>query len=196
MSEGYKKIFWGIFIATFNISLGMITILPAFVGWIIATNGIFDLDKNNPDCDYSGVETAARVLVAASLGGSLLSLVGGSQVDSFMPLLFFPVFIIAIELVVFHRLLESSIQHLTSTGSKELAAEYTGKDRTYIVLVGITLILLIFSLSVNNETTSLLGALMAVATRIYLMATISSLRKDNYKSKKEDDSNDYQYTSV
>lgn len=40
MSEGYRKIFWGIFIATFNINIGMVKILPSFVGFLIISSGL------------------------------------------------------------------------------------------------------------------------------------------------------------
>ena len=40
MYEGLSKILWGIFIATFNINLGPIKILPAFVGFMVIASGI------------------------------------------------------------------------------------------------------------------------------------------------------------
>ncbi|SDL00065.1 hypothetical protein [Natronincola ferrireducens] len=180
MTMGYKKIFWGIFIATFNIIIGRITILPAFVGWIVVLTGLSELEENSTGGDFSGSKISAMVLVAASLGGGLVSLLGGSNVESFLPLLFYPLFVIAIEFVVFHKILEVSVHNFNGMDHQETADKYTSKDRTYIILMGITMVLMIIAFTVNHGTTGFIGAVMAMISRIYLMVVMNSLSKEDY----------------
>src|SRR5690554_3222698 len=128
MTVGYKRIFWGIFIATFNITIGIITILPAFVGWIVVLTGLSELKENSPGEDFSGPRISAMILVVASLGGEVLSLLGSSNVESFLPLLFYPLFVIAIEFVVFHKILEVSVHNFNAMDQQETVDRYIAKD--------------------------------------------------------------------
>lgn len=181
MTEGYKRIFWGILIATFNMKIGIITILPAFVGWIVVMVGLSELKENAHKGDFSKPWISAMVLVATSLGGGL-SLLGGSNTGSFLPLLFYPVFLIAIELIVFHKVLEVSVHNFNTMDRQESVKKYIGKDRIYIILTGISMILLVISLTINHEGAGVIGTVMAMISRIYLLTVINSLSKEDYNT--------------
>lgn len=187
MTAGYKRIFWGIVIATFNITIGIITILPAFVGWLIVLQGLSELEENAPEGNFSRPRTSAMILVAASLGGGILSLVEGSYVQSFPLLLFYPLFVMTLELVVFHKILEVSVQHFKEMNQQQAYDMYTGKDRTYIILTGIALVLLAISLTFNHQTAGMMAVVMAMVSRIYLLTVISSLSKEDEVAAVEDD---------
>ncbi|TCT14521.1 hypothetical protein EDC18_1052 [Natranaerovirga pectinivora] len=186
MTVGYKRIFWGIFIATFNITIGILTILPAFVGWIVVLTGISELEEKTSGGDFSRPKISAMILVVASLGGGILSLLGSGNVESFLPMLFYPLFVIAIELVVFHKILEGSVHNFNAMDQQEIANKYTGKDRTYIILTGITMVLLSISLTINHQGTGFIGVVMAMISRIYLLTAMNSLSKEDYKTDYEE----------
>ena len=40
MASGYRKIFWGFFIATFHLNLGSLMIFPPFIGYVMIMIGI------------------------------------------------------------------------------------------------------------------------------------------------------------
>lgn len=180
MALGYKKIFWGIFIATFNITIGMFTILPAFVGWIVVVTGLSELERSIHSGAFLKPKKGAIALVFGSFGGLALFLVG-HNIESFLPLLFYPLFLIVIEFVVFHKVLEESVHNFKIMHQQEAVERYTNKDRTYIILMGITMVLLAISLAINHETIGSVGAFMAVISRVYLLITINALKKENYK---------------
>ncbi len=179
MSMDYKRIFWGIFFATFRITNGIITILPAFVGWILVLTALSDSKENSSEGSFSGVKIGALLLVLVSFGGGLISFLAGDKFESLLPLLFYPLFVIVIELVVFHKILEASVYNFNAMEHQETADKYVGKDRTYIILMGITIVLLAISLIINHQIIGFIGAAIAIISRIYLMTIMSSLSKEN-----------------
>ncbi len=180
MAVGYKKIFWGIFIATFNITIGMLPILPAFVGWLVVVTGLSELERSTQSGAFLSPKKGAIALVSVSLGGLLLFLVGYDS-GSFLPLLFYPLFLIIIEFVVFHKILEGAVRNFKIMYHLEAVERYTNKDRTYIMLMGITMVLLAISLTFNHEATGSIAAVMAIISRLYLMITVNALKKEDYK---------------
>ena len=126
MKDGYKKVFWGLFITTFNIRLGIITIFPAFVGWIIVSTGLSDINEKSLDGDFSRVKTKSMILIILTLFGSLLSAFGGYIVESSILFSFFPVLLMSIELSLFHRLIEAFIDNFQATGLMDVEISNKG----------------------------------------------------------------------
>lgn len=197
MSNGYKKIFWGIFFATFNITFGIITILPAFVGWIIVASGIAELSENSDPEEFSQAKNISFILIGVTLVGSLLDLMGVSQMNPPVALLFFPLVLLTIELLLFHRLLEASVHTLTTLGISESAELYIRKDRTYIILAGMSLLLITLA-TFQLETWEFLAGIFAIITRVYLLSTISALSKEiwNDSDEMEESVDDIEHTIV
>ncbi len=180
MTLGYKKIFWGVFIATFNIKFGIITILPAFVGWIVVLTSLSEFDENDYGGDFSRLRTSAMMLVAASLGGGIWSLLANNNAGTFLPLMYYPLFLLALELILFHKILEESVHCFNSMDQQDIVDKYTGKDRIYIILTGISMALLAISYTINHELTGFLGAALAIISRVYLLSVINALSKEEY----------------
>lgn len=180
MAVGYKKIFWGIFIATFNIKIGMLTILPAFVGWLVVVTGLSELERSTQSGAFLSPKKGAIALVSVSFGGLLLLLVG-HDIESFLPLLFYPLFLIVIEFVVFHKILEGSVHNFEIMLQQEAAERYINKDRTYIILMGITMVLLSISLTFNHGAAGSIAAVMAIISRLYLLVAINALKQEAYR---------------
>ncbi|MBF4692138.1 hypothetical protein [Fusibacter ferrireducens] len=185
MTSGYKRIFWGIFIATFNIKIGMMTILPAFIGWIIVVTGISELEKKGYVSTSITSKKVAMTLVVVSLGSELLRFLGGELIMTLLPLLFYPLFLLGLEFVVFHKILEASIQYFAMSHQEETADLYTDKDRLYLALMGITMVLFIISLTFNHETIGHVGVFAAMISRLYLLITFNALSKETHKSEQE-----------
>ncbi len=188
MSMDYKRIFWGIFIATFRLTIGIITLLPAFVGWILVLTALSDFKENSSEGDSAGIKTGAILLVLASLGGDVISFLAGGNFKTLHIMLFYPLFVIVIELVVFHKILEVSVCNFNEMDHQEIVDKYIGKDRTYIILMGISIVLLAISLTTNHQIIGVIGAVITIISRIYLMTVINSLSKENLN---RDDKEDY-----
>lgn len=175
MRKGTKQIFWGILIATFNLRLGGLTILPAFVGWMMVASGLSKLEEHAPDSGFANTRSKAYLLVGASLLGSLLSLSGANPPAFAIPLALYGAVVMIIELVLFHHLLEAAVQRFQSLERTQEAQIFTDKDRTYLLLIGSSLILVILGITFQHAGASLIGALLAIITRIYLLTVISAL---------------------
>ena len=198
MKEGYKKIFWGVIIATFSINLGVVKILPTFIGWMVVASGLSMLEERSESVEYRTTRTISYVLVGLALVGMLLDLIGGIRLSSPVLLLFYPLIVMVIELTLFHRLFEGSILSLELMDNKAAGDLYIGKDRTYIILSGISLALVTVSIFLNLETTALFAGVFALFTRIYLLTAIKSLGKEDWGDTDEMEGNDYdpEHTSV
>ena len=181
MKDGYKKVFWGLFITTFNIKLGIITILPAFLGWIIASNGFSELNKKTLAGDFSRAYTLSMILIIVTLFSSLISVLGGSQIGTSISISYYPLLIMAIELVVFHSMLAAAIHNFQALGLVDFVEKYIRKDRTYIILMGLSMTMLILALTMLDDVTVFLAVALAVITRVYLLYVISSIREEDYE---------------
>jgi len=179
MKEGYKKIFWGILIATFRVHLGPITILPAFIGWIIVVIGLSQLNRNARGSGFSKAWSIAMILVALNLIVSLSLLIDVIQIENFLPFSFYPLIGMGIELIFFHGVLRASVDHLDTMGLKEPTEKYIQKDRTFTIVMGITMVLLAFSLLINDDITGLIATVIAAVMRIYMLTIIYSLSKED-----------------
>lgn len=198
MKDGYKKIFWGIFIATFSINLGMLQILPAFVGWMVVASGISVLQENSVSGDYDRPKAISYILIGATLIGSLITLFQGAQMNQPIMLLFYPLIVMTIELLLIHRLLEATVRNFTAIDDNETAKFYTGKDRTFIILMGITLGMVTLSIFLNLQSVGFFAAIIAVITRVYILTTINSLSKEAWGNpyETEDPDDDIEHSVV
>lgn len=78
---------------------------------------------------------------------------------------------------------------------QEIGDKYIGKDRTYIILMGISMVLLTISLTINQEIMFFLGGGMAIISRIYLLTVIRALSKEDYETEDKDQDFDDQKSS-
>ncbi|MCR3956861.1 MAG: hypothetical protein NUK57_11245 [Gudongella sp.] len=198
MIDGYRKIFWGVFITTFSINLGVVKILPAFIGWMVVASGISMLEDRSESVDYQSTKTISHILVAITFVGGLLNFLGILSLSSHVMLLFYPLVIMVVELTLLHRILQGSIIHLELMENKAARDLYIGKDRTYIILSGISIVLVTVSMFLNLETAAFFAAIIALFTRIYLLTAIRSLGKENWGDEDEMEGIDYdtEHTSV
>ncbi|MCZ0703059.1 hypothetical protein J2T56_001373 [Natronobacillus azotifigens] len=178
MRGGYKKIFWGILIATFSINLGFVTILPTFIGWTIVATGISILDKYAQKGDFSKAYSLATILVVLHFIGGFISLLGEVQIGNAVPFIFYPLISMMIELLLIHSLLKATVDHFDVMGRKRVSEKYIAKDRAYIILMGITMILYTLTITLNEV---IIGVITALITTIYLLTVISSLRKETFQ---------------
>ncbi len=177
MAEGYRRIFWGILVATFNISVGPLRILPAFVGWLMVMSGLSRFEESLEEQEYAVIRKKSLVLVLLSLGGAILSLAGYGELGHQPILLFLPLIVMIAELVVFHGILDLSVEVLKRDQYLEQAEVLIVKDRTYLVLIGLSLVFLVISLTFGHRAASIIAAILGIGSRIYLLVTMSYLRK-------------------
>lgn len=177
MFKGYNQIFWGIFIATFNIKLGPIKILPAFVGLLVISNGLRKLYEETKLESFHKAQTIGILTASISFIAGLLSYFSNDPISYSIPMLAFMTVYNLIELILFFKILESSIEYLDSSNYTEVANENTGRLRTYTVLSIINIILMNFAFLFNINKLIFFVSLIGVVLRIFMMAVINKLKK-------------------
>lgn len=178
MSEGYRKIFWGIFIATFNINIGIVKILPAFVGFIVISSGINNILQ---EANYDSFKKAKRYSDYTGLIlflGGILSL-SGVNLESNIFIQLLPIAYLTLELLLFYKVFEGSIEKLSHDDESTLAMlvyEFENKQRFYIISSIIINLFLMFSITFNWESQTF-AAILLIILRIFLMTSMSRLKK-------------------
>lgn len=180
MSEAYKKMFWGVFIANIHLHIGAITILPSFVGFLIIFSGLSDLDMKTETSSkhFDCPQGTLLVLIILTVVHSSVTFFTGNQYESLTLMRFFPILTSILELLVFHKTLELSVYEFQACCFEYGVERYTHKDRIYICLKGISIGLMSIALIVNSDLTVVAGVFADVVAIIYLLTIFHSLKKD------------------
>lgn len=177
MYNAYKKVFWGIFIATFNINLGIIPILPTFIGFMIISSGISTLyDKTNIEA-FKKAKVFANIVVLLTAAGQFIEFIYMNSVNSSILIQVLIMSYSVIELILFFKFFEGTIEYFKSNNNKELADENVEKLRFYIVVSIINIIVLNFSLIFHLHTLNIIVAIILIILRIYIMVQTNEFKK-------------------
>ncbi len=191
MRDGYNKIFCSVIIATFSINLGAFQILPAFIGWMVVSSGLSMLEEDSESIEYDRPKLISYILIGATLVGSIITLFQSGQINPSIPLLFYPMIVMIVELSMFHRIFEAAVRDFTALDKRDLAELYTGKDRAFIMLSGASIILVTVSIFLNLVTVAFFAGIFALIARIYLLTAIRSLGKEDWEDSDEMEEKDY-----
>ncbi|APH16078.1 putative membrane protein [Clostridium sporogenes] len=176
MENGYKKIFWEIFIITFNINLGIIKILPPFIGFIIILSGISSLYKETQIESFNKAKTFAIIISVIATIGEFTGIFSIELTNSFIFNEVYIVFSKIIELIMFYKLFNGSIEYLNDNDKCDLACESIKKLRFYIITSVINIIFLNLTLILDIKIFNIIVLAMLIILRIYLMMSISSFK--------------------
>lgn len=179
MEKAYKKIFWGLIIATFSITLGIITIFPTLVGWLVVLSGVSDLIDQISDKQFFPAYCSVVALVFLSLAEGWISISQSPAWISALPFLFYPVVLSSIELTAFHKILEASVNRFRKNKQPSVSAEFSRKDRVYLLLMGISMTLLTGALMANDSALLFFGLILTLIPRMYLLTVLHALSKEN-----------------
>lgn len=173
MAKGYKNIFLGIFLATFNIKIGVIKILPAFIAWTIALTGIKNIRKENDNVYFEKAYKYNFVLIILSLIGSLLNIAG--ILDGFAGLSVTIHFIF--EFLMILKIIEGTMDYSKQINKEELYLEFEAKKKAYMILQTIVIVGFFIASVMNNEAMILLFGFTGIIVRIYVMMMMNRLGK-------------------
>ncbi|MBR0599155.1 hypothetical protein [Sinanaerobacter chloroacetimidivorans] len=176
MFEGYRIIFWGIFITTFHINIGPLQILPNFLGYFLIFMGIKSLMEEFTSEDLIKAKTTALLLGIYSLIAGVLDLVLSDSRGAFLPVVLLPVVAAMLELFLFYYLFRGSAVFLKESGQGELADSCVAKTRGYLLLFILLTNLEIVGLTFQLQSLLTVFAIAMICLRIWLMATISGLK--------------------
>lgn len=176
MYNGYNKIFWGIIIATFNIKLGMIKILPQFIGFIVISSGISFLHRKTNIELFNKANIFAIITIIAVFILELAEFLSIESMNFFVFSEVWTVFYAVMEMIMFYKCFEGSIEYFNANNYLDLAKKSIKNIRFYIVASIISIILLNIALVFNITFLYIIVAIVFVVLRIYLMVIIYGFR--------------------
>lgn len=174
--DGYNKIFWGIFIATFNIKLGIIKILPSFIGFMVISSGISSLYRNTNIEAFKKARGFAIITIILTVIGEFRAFSSIEEMNFFVLNEFIIVFNAVMEMLMFYKCIEGSIRYLNINNHADLAEINIKKLRFYVIVSIINIILLNFTLVFNITFLSFITGIVLIILRIYLMVLIREVR--------------------
>ncbi|CDI48197.1 hypothetical protein [Clostridium tetani] len=172
MYNEYNKIFWGIFIATFNIKLGPIKIVPAFIGYIIILSGLSSLYKITHIKSFNKAQVFAVIISIITALGEFMEFSSIESINLFLFNEICIVFYSVMELLMFYNFFDASIEYLNNNNHCNLACETIKKLRFYIIVSAINIIFLNFTLIFNITFLNIIIPIILIILRIYLMMLI------------------------
>lgn len=176
MEKGYKRIFWGVFIATFNIKLGAITILPAFVGWVVIYNGINMLMEEFKTKSFEKAIKYSKYLIGVSIIGELISIFAGTSINSFIIFNYYPILMSILELLIIFHIIDGSMEYLNEKEIDTYPSDYEVNLKTYTIFFVISSVLMCIGITLNNYLL-MIGAIIAILLRISTMVMMNNLKK-------------------
>lgn len=178
MYEGLNKIFWGIFIATFNIRLGPIQILPSFIGFMILSSGINTIYIEHHTVEFKKALDFSRIVIVLALFGGLIDFFTQRTHQYNLILQIWPIILMTAELLMFYNFFMGIIKHFNSIGNLEVSERIIGSSRLYMIIFIINISALSFIMLFNLGGLNTLLAIVFVILRISLMIMVSGLKKD------------------
>lgn len=179
MNSGYKKMIWGIILSNVHINIDALTILPIFVGWLIVISGFGDIEESIVPQNRSIINLSLLSLFLMSFVESLVPFLSSELSFFSLPVLYYPVIYMIVEMTAFHKVLESSVIRFTEANSHTKAAEYIKLDKRYLLLMGAPIILLLFAITVGTDGMALVGFLMILIARVYLLRILGLLKNED-----------------
>ena len=177
MKSGLNKLFWGVLLISIHLNLNSFKIFPPFIGWIVILFGVLKIEKDDIWKGSTALKTTVWTLIILDLLEGIYVLSASASTSSFLPLLFYPVFLIMLELFFFHLVFEKFVTYFNERNQQDNVKHYIKKDKTYMILMGISLVLTIVSLSINHMLIYFVSSMIVLVSRIYMLTVLHSLRK-------------------
>lgn len=177
MKGGFKNIFWGILITVFDINLGPINILPNFLGYFIIGSGINKILDEFENKNFITAKTVSNFLGLYSLILSIANITAlneGFQYENIIESSLF-IFSSSISLIMAFFILSGTIELYLSRNDSNHAVNIENKQRKYILLHILGLLLIIFSMNFSNATYKMTVIIYMIVIQIYFAKIISGI---------------------
>lgn len=176
MDKGYSRIFWGLVIATFNIKLGVIKILPAFVGFLIIFSGVKLIYEERPTERFKAAQTIAlNAAIAYFISESIALIAPQLEYSIYSSILIIIASII--ELLMVKKIIQGSVEYLNEMNKDTLASLFIKKEKKYTLLYSISIAILAYVLIFNIQILNATIAIALIFLRVYVMSMINNLKK-------------------
>lgn len=180
MKNGYRLMFLGLLLASINLKVGSFTVFPPVIGWVLVVMALTQLRRDSQQSAFSSAEYKGMLLIILTSVQSLTGYFGGLSLTAFPFFIVFPLLPLVLEFLLFHEVVKGSVQYFRKTGKKDAIADYIQKDKNYIMLMGMTVVLMALSLVLTFDIITSAIYLFSIAARTYLLAAIFYLGTERY----------------
>lgn len=177
--NGYKKIFWGLIFVVFNINLGLINILPDFLGYFLISMGLSAIQN---ECEHSSFKLAgmiANILGIYNLITSVFTILNGGYefFGNNVPGMGLTLLVIAANLVMDFNILSGTISIFNNMEKTEEAEETYKIQRKYTYLSIVALFLMSIIFNISSEVIASVIIIYNLIIRIYYIVIIRRIKK-------------------
>lgn len=177
MEKGYNRLFWGVFIASFNIRLGIITILPPFLGWIVFFGGLTMLNERVATYSFGRALKFGIGIIIATLITTVSGGFSSVTSSSSSLLILLPLIPLLLEIGLIYFVLEGSKEALENLGYSTEGKKLEKDSKIYLFFMGLSVLLMIFSMAFGNIFSSYITLGLAIIARVYILFVFSDLKK-------------------
>lgn len=178
MKDQYNRLFWGIILATFHINLGMIRILPEFIGWWMVSSACCELYAISNNTKYMKARKVTGAMAVWSFAASLFSLTSFNSGMSLDLLQFASVIFIMMEMLFTANILEASAETFHSNGRTELYPFYVRRAGISSILLAAVAVALCFALVFSDSFFITAAAILGIGIRIWLAVIMKTMSHD------------------
>lgn len=177
-TSGYRKMIWGIVLLTFQLHIGVLTLVPYFVGWMIIISGFRHVEQKFSRQTLSLVQSCLFALLIFSIGEGLISFFSMDSQLLNVLMIYSQAIYLVLELTVFHKLLELVVKGFFDANKESAAEYYIVRDRRYLWLMGSALVVIIFALTAGTAGMILIGTIISIIARLYLLTILTSIKNE------------------
>jgi hypothetical protein len=176
MRKGYETIFWGIFFATFHITLGWLQILPSFMGWLIVCHGVNCINEEYSSNYMRLASTFAKLAALWGFLSMISSFYTSSNLNNSMLYIIWSMSFSVIEILFVYKILGGTIEYFSYNGATDIADSLTIKLRSYLIIyLTFTIMESICTFFVLDEL-GVYVAFIGIIARIWFMIIIKSVK--------------------
>ena len=183
MNKAYSKLFWGVLLGTIRLELGPITLIPAFIAWIIVHLGITELIEHrkrsgvNIKSNFAISIKLVEVLVGITFLASLGQWMDGGAFLKTLPFLYYPILLMTIEIAAVYFLLQGIIEMVLEKAKDQVAERIMKKQKIYLIIAFFATITIYFGLTFSLNLFVTFGVVSGILGNIYLLALIQGEKK-------------------
>lgn len=177
MHNGYKNIFRGLILMSFHVDIGNLRFFPAFVGLYLITLGLDELYRETGQLSFTKARLLSMAALLFSILTSIFGMISEGAYEKMIPIILWHTGYQILEMVMFFKILESSVEYLRSRDSDLSADELTRSQRNYTIISVVNIMIFSVSLMFNIWTLLTISSISLLITRIYLLFIFSDLKK-------------------
>ncbi|WP_208559721.1 hypothetical protein [Marinilactibacillus kalidii] len=179
MVSGYRLVFWGLILAHVNFTVGIFTVVPAFVGYMVLLLGYYDIEKETEEQRFLVPRVGTAMLVLLTFIVPFMEYYSNFDVYSTLMYQYYQSVLMLLELIVLHYILLIGISELERKRLDDDIPKFVRKDQLFLWLMGLGTCGVAIGVTTNTnyfQLATLLGSALSFIGGIVLLYTLSDFK--------------------